>query len=103
MEIGKIQTECSCGCSTLKIEKIENFTDEEIIDLNLPQEKQYDYSFQFYVSKFYSRQEGFVSTIKRRLKLLWYIIRGKDYLLEDLIFNEKQVKELIKGLENIIK
>ncbi|WP_299996761.1 hypothetical protein [uncultured Clostridium sp.] len=103
MEINKIETECSCGCSTLRIEKIENFTDEELHNLNLPREKQFDYSFQFYISKFYSKQEGIFSIIKRRLKLIWYIIRGKEYLLEDLNFTEDQVKELTRNLQDVIK
>lgn len=102
-EINRIETECSCGCSTLRIEKIENFTDEEVVQLNLPQEKQYDYSFQFYISNFYSKQDGIFSIIKRRLKLIWYIIRGKEYLFEDLNFTEDQVKELIKNLKDITK
>lgn len=102
-EINKIETECSCGCSTLRIEKIENFTDQEVKDLNINKDDQYDYSFQFYVSNFYNKQDGIFSIIKRRLKLIWYTLRGKDYLLEDLIFKKDQIKELIKDLEDIIK
>ena len=38
-KVNNIKTECSCGCCTLKIEEIENYTDDEIQILQLPKSK----------------------------------------------------------------
>lgn len=102
-KINQIETSCSCGCTTLKIVKNENYTDKEIEENNLDKDIQYDYSFIFLVDKFTSKQEGVFSIIKRRLKLAWYAIRGKEYLLEDMVFTQKQINELIKELQEISK
>lgn len=102
-EIKEIKTECVCGCMTLKIQKDENFSDKEVRELELNKEDQYNYIFEFLESKFYSKQRSILSTIGHRLKFAWYILIGKEYLLEDMIFTEKQIKELINDLQEIIK
>lgn len=101
-KITNIKTECSCGCCILKIEEIEVYTDDEIQILQLPKSKKYDYSLQILINTFYSKQRGILRTIKERIKLIWYILLGKDYLLNDIILSKDQADEFNKSLQNLL-
>ncbi len=37
-------------------------------------------------------------TFKERVKLIWSIIRGKEYLLYDLILNKKQIRDFVREI-----
>lgn len=101
-KVNNIKTECSCGCCTLKIEEIENYTDDEIQILQLPKSKKYDYSLQILINTFYSKQRGIIKIIKDRIKLIWYILLGKDYLLNDIILTKEQAEEFNKSLQRLL-
>lgn len=99
----KVEVDCSCGCTTLRVEKVELYTDGEIKELNLDKRKQYEYSFQYLINTFFVKQNGIFSTIKRRLKIILYTLVGKEYLLEDLMLTQDQVEYLVNELSKLSK
>lgn len=102
-EIKEIRTECNCGCMEMKIQKSEVFTEAEIKEFNKNEDERYEYILDFHESKFYSKQVSILRTIGRRIKLAWFMLIGKEYLFEEMILTEKQVKELTEKLQEIVK
>lgn len=96
----KILVECICGCGLLKINKIEVYSDEELERLKLGKSNKYEYSLQYLTDTFSSKQHGLIYTIKHRIKLIWNIVRGKEYLLEEILLDQDQIDILIKKLSN---
>lgn len=82
----EITVPCDCGCSMLHISR----------------DKDNAY-LAFYLNAFYSKQEGYWKTFKRRIKMIWYIIRGKDYMFEDVSISIKTFKQLSKDMQNLAK
>lgn len=80
---------CNCGC------------DEEIHIKRFSGDD--DYYLSIHESKFYSKQNGLFKTIKSRIKSAWRVLRGKDYLLCDLVLNKHEIKVLIEKLQEIQK
>ena len=118
MDINRIETECSCGHVTLRIDKSENYSDEELKTLNISKDKQYSYLITFLVATFSSKQDGFWRTLKQRLKLIWYIIiisiagiiglllfciLGYFIYIRSTYISEEQVKDLSSDLDKIVK
>ena len=77
---------CDCGCSMVTIGR----------------DKDSAY-IQFYTNSFYAKQDGYWRTFKRRLKMIWYIIRGKDYLFEDVSISIDKFKKLSKDINKLAK
>lgn len=85
-EYSDIIIPCDCGCSIVTIGRDEDFA-----------------YIQFYVNSFYAKQDGYWKTFKRRLKMIWYIIRGKDYLFEDVSISIDKFKKLSKDIDKLTK
>jgi hypothetical protein len=78
-----------CGCGTHSI-KIHSFDDESMLYLEM------------WTSNFYSKQKASIfRRIYDRLKRTWQTIRGKDYLLEDIVINKEDLDKLISALQEI--
>lgn len=77
--------DCDCGCdSQIKIRKIEGI-DEYYLDVG--------------ISLFYTEQRGIFKTIIKRLKMIGYIILGKEYRFTEIVLRDKDVDSLIKNLK----
>lgn len=71
---------CTCGCHLIKFEK---WTDDD------------DAFMQVYENNFYSKQD---SKISAYLKRLWSAIRGKEYLLYEIVLSHEDTIGLINAL-----
>ena len=95
-EIGRINIECSCGCSSLAIEQWQGEDGPEEIYISHK------------ISSFYALQKPGKTKFKEALKIIWYILRGKEYYFYEVILNSKdQILGLKKAIaqldENIIE
>lgn len=55
-----------------------------------------------YVSSFNEKQNIFWWTIKRRFKLAWAMLTGKEFLLYELVIQPKDMKEFCDNVINMI-
>lgn len=79
--------ECDCNTHSIKLVK----GDEN------------EYYLNEYVHTFYSKQDKtFFNKLKFKLKYIWYILRGKDYLLEEVCLTHKDMTEIIDGVKAIM-
>lgn len=84
-EIKEILIQCSCGTHLFKIISIDN-----------------DYYFEIWASTFCTKQRGNIfQRMSHRLKMIWFAISGKEFRLDDIILEEKDIDELITALQNI--
>lgn len=52
---------------------------------------------------FDTEQDGVFKIIGRRLKRAWRALRGKDYLMTELVLNETEYKSLVKAMGDMSK
>lgn len=85
--ISKVSIPCDCGCSIFEVHRW-----EDNIDLC------------FYLNSFYAKQDAkFWSTFKRRCKIIWYTLIGKEYLFEDVSIKLEDFKNYLKIMEEMTK
>jgi hypothetical protein len=80
---------CGCGCSKIEITKYPDDDDDDFIGI-----------INYYGSTFYAKQSVIKDRIIERIKMLWFIFRGKDYLLYDLVFNQEEWKRFKEFVAN---
>lgn len=79
---------CNCGC-------------EEEIHIKRFDDDNEEYYLSIHESKFSSKQNGLWRTFKERIKSIWRIIRGKEYLLCDIVLTKSELNELVEKLIKI--
>jgi len=80
--IKRIHVDCNCGCTMLEISQWQE--KEEVGEVYISQ----------YIPSFYALQKPGWNKFKDIVKMIWYIIRGKEYLLYDIALTEKwQIQE----------
>ena len=76
-------------------------------DANVTKYKELGLPNNYYItiatSKFYSEQDKMWQKFKKRLKMIWYAVRGKEYRLCEICITDDDMDELIKKLEEIKK
>ena len=83
--------DCSCGCEMgLKL-KLGKFEDQ--------------YVFLSFVSGNFYKEQGYsiFGVIGSKLKKIWRIIRGKDYVYSDICLSRGDLDELREYLDDMIK
>ena len=76
---------CECGCSKLILEKDED-----------------GYVFaDLYYSSFYGKQSVIKNRIVERIKMLWFVLRGKDFSLYDLYISPESWNDFKKWLNEV--
>lgn len=71
---------CSANCHAL-----------ELITWNLEQGEQFKEVFITSLTlDFYSKQDGLFSNLWKRVKAAWYMLRGKEYLLTELLITDPE-------------
>jgi hypothetical protein len=81
---------CDCGCNAILISKFDENNDSPEYDLDLV-------AFLVYYSR--EKRKSVFTNLSEKLKMIWYIARGKDYLLYETVFDSKdwkRFKEFIK-------
>jgi hypothetical protein len=77
-KINRIDVECSCGCSTLEI--------TQWYEGDVPESVWISHKMRSFDAYYHSGWERF----KEGAKLIWAIIRGKEYYFYELDLNKKQ-------------
>ena len=73
---------CDCGAEAIEISSS---------DINETEKEYYIYTI---MKTWYTKQYSFTDRFKEKLKMIWYILIGKDYLLTEIILSEEEFKEL---------
>ena len=85
---------CACGCSLMRISQYEDKEGFEEV-----------YIEQF-IPNFYALQKPGWNKFKNALKMIWCIIRGKEYTLFDIVITDKKsivaLKKYVAQLEENI-
>ena len=56
-----------------------------------------------YWLSFYAHQKSILNIVKSRLKMIWYILRGKEYQLYDItIDNEEDIQKFKKEMQEFL-
>jgi len=77
----KILVQCDCGVEIIEIEKFDDC-----------------YILSVLYSAFYIKQDKLVSSLKNKLKMIWSILRGKEYRLFEIILTRENINELKKAI-----
>ena len=84
--------ECTCGCGVLRVTQ---YKDDNMVYI------------EYLTPNFYSMQLTCFDKIKRALKMAWFIIRGKEFLLYDILIDDNnkldEFKEFVAGIGAIKK
>lgn len=79
---------CNCGCDeAIQIKKL-------VYDVKDDDE----YYLSILAGEFGSTQRGIFRTIGHRLKLAWKMLRGKEYLLTEIVMTKEELEEYKKVL-----
>lgn len=82
---------CNCGCDeAIQIKKL-------VYDVKDDDE----YYLSILAGEFGSTQRGIFRTIGHRLKLAWKMLRGKEYLLTEIVMTKEELDEYKKVLEEL--
>lgn len=71
--------QCNCGCHNGLIFTWED--DVESLWINVVE------------SKWYSEQQGVLKRIKEKLRRLWFVLRGKEYSLFEMVVEDNKLEE----------
>ena len=78
----KFIVDCSCGCSKLEFKELHG-----------------DHYLSAYYATFYSKQDGIWSRFKERVKMLWFILLGKDFHLYEMVIYKDQWQQFKKFIQ----
>ena len=82
---------CNCGCDeAIQIKKL-------VYDVKDDDE----YYLSILAGEFGSTQRGIFRTIGHRLKLAWKMLKGKEYLLTEIVMTKEELEEYKKVLEEL--
>lgn len=82
---------CNCGCDeAIQIKKL-------VYDVKDDDE----YYLSILAGEFGSTQRGIFRTIGHRIKLAWKMLRGKEYLLTEIVMTKEELDEYKKVLEEL--
>lgn len=73
--------ECDCFCSILRFQE-----DEDGVYID------------HYISSWYAKQNNIIDVLKYKIKMIWYIIQGKDFHLYDIVLNNESGEEFKRGM-----
>jgi hypothetical protein len=79
-----IECDCAGGCSILKFADLDE--DNESEDSL--------FGIEHYATSFGYKQVGIFDTIWHRIRFAWYILRGKEFFLYDVVLDYKNLLKL---------
>lgn len=83
----KLNLECNCGCQSELV--ITEFDEESGL-----------YTVGNKIGGWSASQQGILWTIKHRLKFIWFVLRGKEFYLYDIVVEKE---DLVEFLNNSLK
>lgn len=83
----KLNLECDCGCQSELV--ITEFDKEAGL-----------FTVGNKVSGWFSSQQGILWNINHRLKFIWFVLRGKEFYLHDIVVERE---DLVKFLKDSLK
>jgi len=90
IDIKKFNLECSCGCGSLTFEYFDDEKDEISISYNLP--------------AWYAYQTSTWERFKNAIKIIWAIVRGKEYRFYEVLIDDMKIldefKKFVAELDN---
>jgi len=95
-EVGRVNINCDCGCSSLTIEQWQGENGPEEIFIAHK------------ISSFYALQQPGWTKFKEAIKIIWCILRGKEYYFYEIVLTTKdQISKFKKAValldENIFE
>lgn len=94
-----LRCDCADRCE-LEVERVEGdyINTSETEKMKMPDEY-------YIVFKSKARYEtlNMFEALKTKLKKIWYIIRGKDYIYYDIEVDDKAMRSFVNGLQKLIK
>lgn len=92
-EVKMIIVNCNCGCE--EAISIKKYTfDKEV-------QEDEEYYLSILTGQFSAKQRGIFRTIGHRLKLAWKMLRGKEYLLSEIVIKKPEFEELKKKIKGL--
>lgn len=82
-----IDLHCKCGCG-----------DSFSITFRIEDDKDYAI-ISTLTAGFYAHQLGFWDRIKRRIHAAWFMLRGKEYYLHEVILTKEQWNEFVEEIK----
>ena len=86
-----VDVRCKCGCD-------EGFR----IDFRIEGEDPF-VIISTVTSGFYAKQRGPIRVTWERIKAAWFMLRGKEYCLHELVLGPEQWKEFVEDINNANK
>lgn len=77
---------CDCGCG--------------ILDVNRDEDGTY---ISYYGSVFYTGQETFFGRLINKIKMIWLIIRNKEFYFYDLVLEGKEEEDFYNNMDRLVK
>ena len=79
---------CNCGCG-------------DGVEIRLEKDE-HDYAWlHILASKWYSEQITILGQIGKKLKKIWWVIRGKDFYHSEIIMNQSEWQEFVEVINKI--
>jgi len=80
---------CNCGCAKIEIIKYEDDDDPDFVGF-----------IHHFGSTFYAKQTVIKDRVIERIKMLWFVLMGKDYRLYDICLNQEEWKKFKEFIAN---
>ena len=86
-----ITARCKCGCDDgFKVDFFVEADDPFVVVSTV-------------TSGYHAKSRGLIRVIAERIKAAWFMLRGKEYCLHELILEPKQWKEFVEDINNVNK
>lgn len=84
-----INTICECGCGNGFLVRINVEDEERYVTISTTS------------SGFMSKQGGICESIKNRIKSAWFMLRGKEYYLHDVVITKKEWSKFLSAINTV--
>ena len=81
-------TGCDCGCAKISITKYPDEDDDFVGFIS------------YFGSTFYDKQSVIKDRIIEKIKMLWFVLIGKDYALYEICLNQEEWKKFKEFIAN---
>jgi len=75
-----LEVRCECGTETIRIEKLES------------EGYPTDYILTIGVDMWYNEQEGIFYSLKKKFKMIWFLLTKGTYIFTEIMMNEESFK-----------
>lgn len=83
-----LEIRCECGTETIRLEKLEN------------EGYPTDYFLTLGIDMWYSEQDGLFYKLKKKIKVIWFLLTKGTYIFTEILLNEKDFKLFQEKISN---